>query len=63
MLVRVELVRLLSESKEESGVRLITWSKIGLVGLYEHRKQVLNLLKRSNYVVNQTSEGIEISKK
>lgn len=63
MLVRVELVRLLSETKEESGVRLITWSKIGLAGLYDHRKQVVNLLKRSNYVVNQTSEGIEIAKK
>lgn len=62
MLIRVELSRLLSETKEEKGVKLFTWSEIGKLGLYEHRKVVVNLLKRCKYKVNQTKEGLEVSR-
>ena len=63
MLIRVELVRLLSETKKENGAQVFTWSEIGKLGLYEHRKVVTNLLNRCKYNVRQTSEGIEVSKK
>lgn len=54
---------LLTETREENGMKLVTWSEMGRKGLYEHREIVCKLLQSYGYKIQKTSKGIELRKK